>query len=318
MDQVMAGARGAQDALTFGAGDHAYAGAMALLDAAHGADFGQAYDRRMAAERARDQYDAMHYGLARNLGQVAGTGVQLAMLGPLEGPLVGARIAEAAPLAAREIAAIGGVGTVAGMGSQAVSDLSAHRRSSVGDYLGGGLGGAVGALSSMGGSAGYAGALGGATTSVAQDLFNGRVPSVTRARQAAVTSGLLGAGAGRLGRNWSNVLPPREKGDLGEDFSRLRNWARGDEALQGPKHREYLDDGGYTVPDLRTSLGQIIESKFWLQSRLSPRQSQAYQQPLSNYRVDQALPQDVGAIVGFPAAQYGYYRSQTDAPPDGP
>jgi hypothetical protein len=312
MDQVLAGARGAQDAFTFGVGDHAYAGAMALADTADGADFGQAYSHRMAIERARDRYDSAHYGLARGAGQVVGTGAQLALLGPLEGPVAGARLAQASPLIAREVSAIGSVGAAGGVGGQAISDLANGRLSSFQDYLGAGVGGGAGALASMGGRAGYAGAVDGATTSVAQDLFNGRVPSIAKARQAAGAAGLFGASAGRIGRAWSNGLSPREKGDLGENFSRLRNWARGDETLPGPKQREYLDGGGYTVPDLRTSLGQIVESKFGPKARLSPRQLQAYQEPLPNFRIDQSLPQDVGAIAGFPAAQYGYHLSQND------
>jgi len=328
-DQFLAGARGAQDAFTFGLGDRLYAGAQALDDAAHGADLSNAYGSRMAVERARDQYDARHYGTARTVGQVVGAGAQIAALGPLEGVVAGgARIAQATPLIAREFAVLGGVGGASGVGGQIVSDIARRRVGSVGDYVGAGVGGAVGGLASgggrfgvlrwRGGRAGYAGALGGAATSVAQDLANLRAPSFDRAREAASVGGAFGVAGGLAGRAWSNGLPNAAKGKLGEDFSRLRTWARGDKSTRGPKSREYLQEGGWTVPDQRsyrgTMLRDIVESKFGRSARLSKRQLQASEQPLPNYRVDHTLPRDVGVVVGFPAAEYGF-RSFDDGEP---
>lgn len=314
-DQVLAGARGAQDAFTFGAGDHLYAGALALGDAARGADLRDAYEGRIAAERNRDRYDSEHYSAARTVGQVIGTGAQVAALGPAEGLVAGgARIAEASPLIAREIAVLGGAGAAAGVGGQVISDVTRGRVGSVGDYVGAGLGGTVGALASRGGRAGYAGAAAGATTSVAQDLLNARVPSVDKARAAALAGGVMGTAGGILGRRWSDNLPIKAKEQIGERFSRLRTWARGDETRVGPKSREYLDGGGYTVPDQRTYRGStprdIVESKFGRKAALSRRQRQAYEQPLPNYRVDHSLPRDPGVLVGFPLAEYGYDRAR--------
>lgn len=312
-DQVLAGARGAQDAFTFGAGDHLYAGALALGDAARGADLRGAYEGRIAAERKRDRYDAEHYRTARAVGQVIGTGAQVAALGPAEGLVAGgARIAEASP----EIAVLGGAGAAAGVGGQAISDVSRGKVGSVGDYVGAGLGGTVGALASRGGRAGYAGAAAGAATSLAQDLLNGRVPSVDKARSAALAGGVMGTAGGMLGRSWSDELPIKAKELIGERFSRLRTWARGDETRVGPKSREYLEEGGYTVPDQRTYRGStprdIVESKFGRKAALSRRQRQAYEQPLSNYRVDHSLPRDPGVLIGFPLAEYGYDRARED------
>jgi hypothetical protein len=96
-NQAAAGWRGATDALTFGLDDRASAGAKALWDAAHGADIGQAYQSHIADERAQDQYDAQHYGLARTAGQLIGTGTGIALTGPLEGAVAGGmRISQAA------------------------------------------------------------------------------------------------------------------------------------------------------------------------------------------------------------------------------
>jgi len=127
-DQTLAGARGAQDAFTFGMGDRAYAGLRALGDAFSGANLGTAYARRMADEEARDRYDDAHYGTARTIGQVAGTAVQIAALDPAEGLLAsGARIAKTTPLIAREIAALGGVGAGTGVTGQVITALLAER-----------------------------------------------------------------------------------------------------------------------------------------------------------------------------------------------
>lgn len=310
-DQVLAGARGAQDAITFGFGDNAYAGARAIVDAAQGQQFGAAYGRRKAVERDRDRYDAAHFGAARTSGKVLGTAAQIAALGPLEGmALGGARIAQATPLIAREVAVLGGVGGGAGVAGQAMSDVASGRIGSIGDYVGAGIGGTVGALASRSGNAGYAGAAGGVATSVAQDLAKLRVPSVDKARDAALIGGGLGAAGGVAGRIWSDRLSRAFKERLGEDASRVRTWARGDRTATGPKKREYLKGGGWTVPDQRTFRGgvpaDIVESKFGRSAILSRRQNQAYQQPIIGYRVDHTLPRDIGVLVGLPLAEFGY------------
>jgi hypothetical protein len=232
----------------------------------------------------------------------------------MEGMVAGAtRIPQATGLIAREIGVLGGIGGAAGVGGQALSDLAQHRLSTIGDYVGAALGGGVGGLASMVGRGSYAGAAAGGVTSLAQDALNGRLPSVDRARQAAIAGGAFGAVGGVLGRAWSNGLSNSAKEQLGEKFSRLRTWARGDETMPGPKTREYLDDGGYTVPDQRTYSGDVVESKFGRSARLSRRQDQAYNQPLLNYRIDAALPQDVGVMVGLPASIYGYQASAPDS-----
>lgn len=82
----------------------------------------------MDAERARDQYDVLHYRPARTVGQIAGVGAQIALSGPLEGMVAGgARIKQATPLIAREIAMLSGIGGAAGVGGQAVSDIARRR-----------------------------------------------------------------------------------------------------------------------------------------------------------------------------------------------
>jgi hypothetical protein len=218
-------------------------------------------------------------------------------------------MAEATPLIAREIGYLAGGGGAVGIGGQAVADVLRRHVGSPGDYAGAALGGAVGGLASLGGRAGYAGAVGGAATSVAQDLFNGHRPSLAKAGDAAVVGGVLGTAGGLVGRGWSDRLHwSKQKGPLGENFSRVRTWARGDETQPGPKRMERLPGGGRTIPDHRTFRGQqpreIVESKFGRKHELSKGQKQAYKK-LSNYRVDHTMPSDVGAMAGFPLAVAG-------------
>jgi len=93
-EQGLAGARGAQDAFTFGLGDRANAGLHSLIEASRGNSFNAAYEQQMSIERARDAYDAKHYAIARTIGQVLGTGAQIAASGPLAGAaLAGVRAA---------------------------------------------------------------------------------------------------------------------------------------------------------------------------------------------------------------------------------
>lgn len=321
-DQVVAGARGAEDALTFGAGDYLNAGVRALGGAAQGQNIGQAYSDGLDMERARDQYDAAHHPAARLVGQVIGTGAQLAALGPLEGAVAGgARMAQATRLIPREIAAIGGAGGAAGVGGQAISDLARGHLSSLGDYAGAGVGGAVGGLASMGGRGSYAGAADGVATSLSQDLFNGRTPSLDRARQAAGVGGTFGAIGGVLGRFSSNANSGINKGiagsakdKIGEDFSQLRTLARGDTTISLKKTREYFQNRKYTYPDQRTASGQLVESKFGRTAKLSDPQKGAHRH-LSNYRVDHTLPQDVGVLFATPAWAIGgrYLASNNDS-----
>jgi len=309
-DQTLAGLRGAQDAFTFGLGDRAYAAIRALGDVYGGADLRTAYARRMAAEEARDRYDAQHYRTARTIGQIAGTAAQIAVLGPAEGAVAsGSRIAQATPLIAREIGVLGGAGALSGAGGQAVADVARGKLGSIGDYAGAALGGTAGALVSRGGMASYGGAVDGGVTSMAQDIFNGRAPSIERAREAASSGGVVGTFGGIFGRAASNNITRKEKELLGEEFSRLRTWARGDKTKVIGKRRLYLDKRNYTYPDQRTYRGtterDIVESKFGRRAELSKQQKRAYRQ-LPNYRVDHTLPQDVGVSIGLPMAQYDY------------
>ncbi len=299
LHQLGAAGSGADDALTFGLGDHVVAGTRALFDKGGLDGWSQRYQANMAKEKAQDQYDAAHYGAARTTGQVAGTVAQLAALGPLDGAVAGGvRMAEAAPMIAREAAAIGGGGGALGVGGQALSDIHSGHIGSAGDYAAAGAGGAVNALASVRMGPGKGGAIGGATTSVLRDLLNLRPVSLSDASHEAVADGWTGGAAGVGGRALSDNLSIASKGRLGEDMSRLRTWAQGDSTIPGKKVGVRLANGKLTIPDSRTVSGKIVESKMGRSARLSTNQRAAYNQPLTGYRVDHWLPQDFGALSG--------------------
>lgn len=311
--QFTAGVRGAQDAFTFGLGDHASAGIGAVGDALLGEDLGASYQSRMDHERALDAADAQLYGAARAGGQVLGVGAQVlvagALLGPLGAVLVpaarGVRIAQAAPLVFRETAALAAAGAAAGAVGQAADDVTKGKPGTLGDYGGAVMGGTFGALVARRGHVARAGATAGLTQSVAQDTLNGGVnaQSAVRAREAAASGAAVAGVVGVTVAKHMDRLPMKAKELTGEHVSRIRNIVRGDKTGPANKTRQQLPGGGYTLPDLRTYRNgaprELVESKFGLSAGLSTRQRQATRE-LDNYRVDHSTPRDIGAALGLP------------------
>ncbi|MCR5879431.1 hypothetical protein [Phenylobacterium sp. J367] len=297
------------------------------MDAVDGKDLRKAYDDRMAKEHARDKYDAEHHGGARLAGQLGATAVQLVATGGVPGvaklaglggeAVLGLRMKQATPLALREIGTVAGVGAGTGVAGQGVADALSGKVSGLGDYAGAAVGGAVAAPVALKFHGAHAGAAGGAATSLAQDMFNGRirsvddwVPAIVNAQQAASLGAITGGVATGAAAKRVDALDRRAKGRLGEDLSELRTAARGEKTVPGGKTREYLSEG-WTVPDSRSTdwggeTADIIESKFGRSHKqLKGRQAQAYRE-LPNYRVDHFLPRDIGAIFGVPAAELAY------------
>src|SRR6185312_2286073 len=132
------------------------------------------YEANLAEEHARDRYDASHRAPAQAIGQVGGTALGLALVGPAEGSVaLSPRLAGAATLTGRETAALLGAGAGTGLAMQTASDIAAGgRRSSNGDKAGAALGGAASVAALPLGPA-RAGAVGGWITSASQDAFNG-------------------------------------------------------------------------------------------------------------------------------------------------
>ena len=346
-NQVRAAGEGALDSATFGLDDQVAAGVRAANDWLHGDAIGAAYKKRIAQQHAWDAYDKAHYGPARTTGTVASLlipgggfkalakGVsklpQAARMGERAGRFLGKLAAPAAKtaqriehvtrLSGRERAMIAGGGAVGGAAGQGVSDIMQGRLSSWRDYAGAAAGGTAEALAALKGNPKAAAALGGAMTSVAQDAFNGRVPSISEAAKSAYASAVVGSVANAIGTKRAAQGTIKQKEQLGELGSRIRTLLNLDWTTSTEKRRFYLDPANqivtkgkrvknpYTYPDQRTARDKLIESKFGEWAELSPRQEQAYLELGSRYRVDHFLPSDVGSVNAFlfsqPAHQAG-------------
>lgn len=287
-DQFAAG----MDALVFGGLDH----------------WRQRYDANLAQEKARDRYDASNRGAAQAAGQIGGTALGLALVGPGEGVAsIAPRLPGAATLTGREAAALLGGGAGTGLAMQTASDIAAGgRRSSVGDKAGAALGGAAGAAALPLGP-GRAAAVGGWVTSAAQDVFNGRPLSLERAGQSAIASNILGGVAGRIGARASNDLPMAAKGRLGEAMGDVRSTVNGERRLWAPKSRDYIDEDTYWYPDARDTrtLRLRTEDKFGYGAELSPNQTQAQSAVGPDFRLNHFTPGDVGSLTSLPAGPFG-------------
>ena len=282
MREGQAGLSGAVDEFTFGLADRGLAAADALRGGGV-SGFGDRYAHEMATKRAEDAYDEAHHGTARNVGRAVGFAGSLAATGGFglggaaargaagTARLVGAantsrrflnlgrvaqRVAETAN-STKRIANLSGKGlttlaagggAVSGVAGQVATDAISGRRGSVGDYVGAGLGGAVGGLAmraglplarsglslerTLAGSVGramrdprLAGAFEGGATASFQALANGRVPTPMEVAEAA-RGGAIGARFGDLiGKYGSNALPSAVKGQLGEYLSVLKTRA---------------------------------------------------------------------------------------------
>jgi hypothetical protein len=304
-DRLTAFGGGASDSIPFGLGDKVVAGTRAALGDAKSGGFWQRYDAQMQRERAQDDFDQKQFPVSRDAGVVAGTGAQILALGPLDGALgVGARIAEAMPMAAREYAALGAAGGALGLGGQAANDAAAGHLSSAGDYAGATIGGAASTVLAPYVGPGRATASGQWLTSVAQDALNGRPVSLTNAGQSVLPAGLVAGGLGKITKDAVGRQASNSKGDIGEAASQLRTIARGDLTRMTKGPRLYVPSGRYTVPDSWTWGGEIVESKLGPTAALRRAQPEAYGTNRS-YRVDHWLPRDIASLVSVPIGILG-------------
>jgi hypothetical protein len=278
--QFRAGARGALDSLPFGISDAISDRVNAAWSQRPGESWNDAVGRQIAAEDARDKEDAARYGAARTIGKVAGTGAQLLGLGAVEGMILpGVRMAQASPLIARDLLAMGGLGGTANVIGQGIDDAVRGQTSSLRDYAGKFAGGALGGTVTRFGLGSLAGGIDAAATSIAQDVANDRPISFEKAATDASDGGLSSGFLGVAGRFGAEALPWKLKGKIGDALSKVRSWARG-EGIGGEQERFKLGGGGYTVTDHRTFSGgkpqAIVEAKMGRSiDDLSKRQNQA-------------------------------------------
>ncbi len=304
--------RAAANTLTFGGADHLAAGADALLEPGDLSDWHQRYQANLAREQARNAYDAEHRSAAQAVGNLAGTGLGLFAMGPMEGaPAAASRLAGAAKLTGRELAAILAAGGATGLGVNMVSDAATGHTSTLGDKLGAVVGGVAGAGAAVTMGPARSGAIGASVTSAAQDYFNGRPISLQGAGESALGGNLLGGGWGMVGRVASNALAPVLKGKLGEAMGSARSMINGLDREVGPKGRETIGDSRrYWYPDGRS--GDVrFEDKFGEGATLSPNQALARDRLGPNFLLYHFLPSDVGRILGMPAAAVAPHMVET-------
>jgi hypothetical protein len=293
--------RAAANTLTFGGADHFAAGMDALFEPGGIEGWRGRYAGNLAEENARNRYDASHRQVAQTIGQIGGTALGLAFVGPARGAVaVAPRLPGAATLSGRELAGLLTGGAATGLGMQAVSDIAGARRSTMGDKAGAALGGAAGAAALPLGP-GRAGAVDGWVTSTAQDMFNGRPLSFGRAGESAIAGSALGGLTASLGANVSNGLSSGARGRLGEFMGDVRSTVNGQRREWAPKSRDYLPDGRYWYPDGRNG-SMRFEDKFGYGAELSPNQTRAQFVLGPDFQLYHFTPDDVGRLLSAPAS----------------
>ncbi|WP_293376124.1 hypothetical protein [Phenylobacterium sp. SCN 70-31] len=350
-EQLRAAVSGAADEFTFGLADRVLAAGDALAEEGL-RNFAQNYQANMEQKRADDEYDARHYGLARNSGRAVGMVGSLAAMGapavarsavvlaprvfraarsgasvaPALTPALSRGAAQAQklgikygpdPLGLTKLAVVGGAG--AGATDQYVGDMLTGRQTDLREMAAAAVGGALGGLATRYAGATAGGASGGATTSVLQDFVRGDDVSFDNALRSAQLSGLLGGVASRYLTNKVSNFPSKIKGNFGEVMSGLKAVARDDDILQ-QQARVYLKPVSkpkeYTVADhvLRSPDGQVRynESKLGPSATLTDRQVQAMNQFGDRYIVDHWRFADVGKAGGMAVAPFGFTLSDDE------
>lgn len=122
-------------------------------------------------------------------------------------------------------------------------------------------------MAALRGNPKLAAAIGGATTSLAQDALNERAPSAANAAKSAYASMVLASAAGAIGTRKAAQATIKQKEKLGEAGSILRTLANLDWTISTKKERFHLKpvDGryseGFTYPDQRTALDKLARRR---------------------------------------------------------
>lgn len=216
-------------------------------------------------------------------------------------------------------------GAASNVGAQIVADLSTGHRSEWKDYLiAAGVGGLQGRFSHRFSPA-LTGAVGGAATSIGQDLADNGSLGWDDAAGAA-GSALLGGALGHHADRWATRrgerldwrhrashtgLIPQSKGRMGELMGKGRSYARFERPVKGPHRFAVDEEGHYSVPDQYVAdlfarpdpeSPRLAEHKFE-GGQVSPRQYQALQKVgADNFRLDSFKARDLGVLLGLPIA----------------
>lgn len=315
---VAAASRGGLDAATLGLADQASAATDATLAMMRGQDWYNKYKSDRAQQTAQTQYDAQHHAFAQRTGQLIGTVIGMAVTDGMTAPQA-TRIAFTAPKleasvvrALRPWAAAGGVGAGASVGGQGLSDFASGHVSSPQTYLSDAAGGAVGGVATLARSPAAGAAAQALVSGATQSALTGQPMQFDDIEKNALAGAYLGVLGHGLGKDWSNSLDWRTKGQLGEDMAKATSSILGDE-IQTGKIRSVKVSGGRTIPDHVTNQGPV-EAKFGYKAELSRRQKEAFNE-LPDYSVYHFLPDDVGRITGGLLALANAQSSGRNKPP---
>lgn len=321
--------RGVADILTFSKADEMGAGIEALSETAlrsvvPGWDdrrsLGQRYEKRLARQEQRDQFDETHRTGARRAGQAAGvvggfaTGSGLGSGGSALVRMLpnGARVVKNAQPVARLGLDMRGVSTLAAAGGGAIglidqllADLARGAASAPGTYAASTAAGIAGGLAGRYGGPMAAGVVTGGLTPTLSSAASGGALSPLDIVEDAVRGG-AGAGVtsrafGAFGKYGSSALSSKRKGDLGEAASLVKSVAR-----DGRRPRVQVEvkvGRRHTVADQVLDGGaSLLEAKFGRWASLSQAQRAARRQFGPNYLIDHYLPKDVGRVLGVGSA----------------
>jgi hypothetical protein len=303
VSQANVAVRSAANVVSFGIADNLEAAYDALTQKGSGT-LGQRYAANLASQHADDRYDAVHRPVANALGQVGGTVLGLAATGPGRVVAAAPRIVGAAPITAREIAAMLGAGAGGGVVVQHYSDVLGNRNPTWQNSLGAAAGGTA-AVAALPFGPARAGAVDGAVTSAAQDLLNGRPVSLGDAGQAALLGGVLGRVGSAAGRA-TDGLSMKAKGHLGEALGSIRSTVNGMRRDFVPKSRVAIaGTSKYWYPDGSSGPLDLFEDKFGYDASPSSNQLLAMDAPGARVHLYHSTPDDVGNIVSIPAASIG-------------
>lgn len=309
--QVRAGARGAQDAIFLGHANEVGAAMGSVPELISGEPVGPRYQSLLQQGRDQDQFDEIHYPVARGVGEVAGTiGALVATDGMAAAPRFAASAysaARAMPAMARtERASVALGGAALGVAGQGAADLIAGRTPDWRDYVASGVGGALTTSSVARIRPVLAAASGAGARSAADAALNGRVPDIDQMSADMVDAGYLGGVAGLVGERGSNNLDWRVKGKQGERLSDAKSVAQGNLPTRW-QFRQPLANGRWTVVDSALKRGpqDFVESKFGPTAKVRGPQIAAHKQFPGRYRDDYWMPSHVGQITGSMLAAFG-------------
>lgn len=306
VQQLRAGARGATDAVFLGHANEIGAAAGSIPALFAGEPIGVRYHSLLQQGRDQDQFDEIHYPLARGVGEVAGA---VGSLAATDGAAAAAapKFAATAFSAARAMpamtnverasVALGGAGF--GVAGQGFSDFRAGHHSAWTDYASSALGGAETTFGVARLGPVLAGGSGALVRSFSDGALNGQWPDLADTSHDMVGAGYLG-GFGKVGgEQRSNRLDFRDKGRLGEALSDAKSYAQWNPPV-GRQVPQRLAGGGRTVTDSVLSHGPqpYVESKFGPTARLSPAQRAWQAQNPGQVRNDYWMPHHVGQIIG--------------------